>query len=87
MASHVFNSRLEGYIHGVVDSVSPWPERRDSSTPSEPNYEAIIEILETPFPLEYGSTVDVEVFIGGGTLLEIILGRPSDLRLGGQSGR
>jgi len=81
MASHVFNSRLEGYIHGVVERISPLPEAPESGTEaSGPTYELVIKVKRAPYPLAYGSTVEAEVFFGKGTLWEALTGRPSELR-------
>ncbi len=71
IASPAFPARLHGYAYGELIFAG---ESVTQGAPP-PYFEGIVRIDEKPFPLKYGSTVDVEVMIGTVSPYEMILGR------------
>lgn len=58
MSSHVFNSAMEGYLHGTLESVS---QVGDSGT--DPSFEVVATIESTPHEPVIGSHVTMKIMI------------------------
>lgn len=72
MAAEVFNSLIEGYVHGEVLRVAPEADPV-SSLKEEPLYEVEIAVLKTPHPLVLGSPMIVWIIVGKKSLPEMLI--------------
>lgn len=80
MSSRVFDSPLEGYVYGAVQRVGREAHRAETAARGERVFEIDIEVDETPFPLVYGSTLEVEIILGSRTLWQVMTGQRTDTR-------
>ena len=80
MESRVFDSPLEGYLHGVVRKVGRAPDREYAEEWGDRYFEVIVEVTETPHPLITGTGVRVEIVLGSRNFWQIISGQRGEER-------
>lgn len=85
MESHVFDSMLEGSVHGTVQRIAPEAAGSGLSTnPAPARYEVDIAVSDSPYPLVLGSRLDVRLLLGRRSLAEVLFRSARNLRASAQ---
>ncbi|MCH8474274.1 MAG: HlyD family secretion protein [Opitutales bacterium] len=80
MNSAVFDSPLEGYVYGTVQRVGREAHREETAARGERVFEIDIEVGKSPYPLVYGSGLEVEVILGSRNLWQVMTGHRTEIR-------
>lgn len=76
MESLVYSSKVEGYLHGEVSSVINTRNVDSIDDTNRAYFETIIDVKSFPLPPSHGSRVEVDIILGEGNLISVLLNRP-----------